>query len=207
MQSTPSIFRERAIGSPNEALERLLEGNQRFASDQPLHPNQSTWHRASILYQPQPWATIWGCVDSRVAPEIIFDCGLGDLFVIRTAAQSIDEVSLGSAEFTVQSGVKLLMVLGHQGCVAVDKSIRAFEQRASAEGRIDAVFKAIQPAIEQVKDNQGDKMESVIRVNIALQVKRLKSSQIISTACQSSKLKVVGAYYIMQTGKVQVIVT
>lgn len=206
MQSIQPSFRERAISNPNEALERLLEGNQRFAADQPLHPNQSARHRASILFQPQPWATIWGCLDSRVAPEIIFDRGLGDLYVIRTAAQSIDNVSLGSAEFSVQAGVRLLMVLGHQTCVAVHTSIRAFERRERAEGSIDAVVKAIKPAYDKVKNQKGDKLENVIRANIALQVAQLKASKVISTAWRLGKLKVVGAYYNMQTGIVEIIV-
>jgi carbonic anhydrase len=207
MQPTQTIFRERAISSPNEALERLLEGNQRFAADQPLHPNQSARHRASILYQPQPWATIWGCIDSRVAPELIFDRGFGDLYIIRTAAQSMDNVSLGSADFSVQAGVRLLLVLGHQACVAVHTSIRAFERKERAEGRIDAVVKAIKPAYNKVRNEKGDNLENVIRANIALQVERLKSSKVISNAWKLGKLKIVGAYYNLQTGKVEIIVS
>lgn len=206
MASIQPIFRERAISNPKEALERLLEGNQRFLAEQPIHPNQSARHRASILYQPQPWATVWGCLDSRVAPEVIFDRGLGDLFVIRTAGQSIDSVSLGSAEFTIQAGVRLLMVLGHQACAAVHTTIRMLEKRERAEGRIDAVIKALKPAYDKVKNVKGDKMENVIRANVALQVEQLKSSKVISTAWRTGKLMVVGCYYNLQTGKVDIIV-
>lgn len=118
----------------------------------------------------------------------------------------MDNVSLGSAEFSVQAGVRLLMVLGHQGCVAVHSSIRAFERRERAEGRIDAVVQAIKPAYDKVKNQKGDKLDNVIRANLALQVDRLKSSKIILTAWRLGKLKVVGAYYNLQTGKIEITV-
>jgi carbonic anhydrase len=205
MASSPPNFRERPIGSPNEALERLLEGNQRFAAGQMIHPNQSLRHRASILYQPLPWAAIWGCVDSRVAPELIFDRGLGDLFVIRTAGQTMDEGSLGSAEFCVISGVRLVMVLGHQGCVAVRTAVRSFERKERAEGSVNAVVKSIKPAYDTVKNRKGDRLKNVIRTNITLQVEKLRSSKIISNAGKMGKVKVVGAYYNMQTYSIEII--
>jgi len=105
---------ETPVTSPDDALTRLMQGNQRYMQGSPIHPNQSAERQAEVAQGQHPWAAILGCEDSRVPPELVFDQGLGDMFVARTAGQVIDNAVMGSLEYAVEEGVQLLMVLGHQ---------------------------------------------------------------------------------------------
>lgn len=197
-----------SVTNPDEALQRLLEGNQRFITGSLIHPNQSTLAqvRQELANGQMPWTTILGCIDSRVPPEIVFDQGLGDLFVARTAGQVIDDAVLGSIEYTVEEGAKLIVVLGHQSCGAVKATIDTLKQNGHADGHIAALVQAITPAVEMASTQPGDLIDNAVRANVILEVQQLvSSSDIISHAVQDGSIKLAGARYDLSTGAVQVL--
>jgi carbonic anhydrase len=137
---------EPPVTNPDEALTRLQEGNQRYVALQATHPNQTGGRRSELAQSQKPFAIVFGCVDSRAAPELVFDRGLGDLFVIRTAGHVLDNAALGSIEFGVaELKIPLLMVLGHERCGAVSATIEAVEKHAEAPDQIAALVKGIAP--------------------------------------------------------------
>jgi carbonic anhydrase len=186
----------------------LLQGNQRFISGSTVVDlNQSVQLRAQLANGGQsPWAVVLGCVDSRVPPELVFDVRLGDLFVSRTAGQVIDDVVLGSIEFGVKkfSSVMLVMVLGHKNCGAVKAAIQTIQSNGHAEGSIQTLVNAIQPAYESALGQPGDLVENVVNANIALEVEKLISTDLISHAISAESIGVVGARYDLGTGQVEV---
>ncbi len=189
----------------DEALQRLFEGNQRYANNAAVHPNATASRRAEVVQGQKPLAMILGCVDSRVPPEIIFDCGLGDLFVIRTAGQVIDKAVLGSIEFGADElHIPLLVVLGHEQCGAVKATIEIMEQHASAEGDIRTLIQSIRPAVEEARYKAGELVEEAVRINIEMTINRLKHSPILAAALHKNELKIVGAYYALETGVVEI---
>jgi carbonic anhydrase len=148
--------------SPDEALRRLMEGNARFVAGHMTHvaPEDVASARHNIATGQTPFAVIVGCSDSCVAPEIVFDEGIGDIFVIRTAGEVVDDVALGSIEYAVEHlGSPLIVVLGHQRRGAVSAAVAG----ASAPGYIETLLKAIEPAVEQTKDQPGDPIENAVR--------------------------------------------
>ena len=153
----------------------------------------------------KPFAIVFGCVDSRVPPELVFDRGLGDVFVIRTAGQVLDDAGLGSIEFGVEElGIPLVMVLGHEKCGAVAATIEAVEHNAEAPGHIGALVEGIRPAVEQVKGQPGDLLDNAVRANVELTVRQLKTSPILAEALETGHIKIVGARYDLDTGVVEV---
>ena len=145
-------------------------------------------------------------MDSRVPPELVFDQGLGDLFVVRTAGQVIDNVVLGSLEYAVEEGVKLVMVLGHQSCGAVKATIQVLQTNGHADGQIETLVEAIKPAVIAAQSQPGDLLDNSVRANVMLEVEYLKSSsQIISHALDGGAIKLVGARYDLESGAVSVI--
>jgi carbonic anhydrase len=197
---------EPAVNTPDDALNNLMAGNARYMQGSPIHPNQSAERQAEVAQGQHPWAAILGCIDSRVPPELVFDQGLGDLFVARTAGQVIDNVVLGSLEFAVEEGVKLIMVLGHQSCGAVKATIQTLQTNGHAEGQIAALVEAIKPAVIEAQSQPGDILDNSVRANVTLEVEYLKSSsQIISHAVDQGTIGVVGARYDLGTGAVSVI--
>ncbi|MGP8069453.1 MAG: carbonic anhydrase [Candidatus Bathyarchaeia archaeon] len=197
---------EPAVNTPGDALNNLMAGNARYMQGSPIHPNQSAERQAEVAQGQQPWAAILGCIDSRVPPEIVFDQGLGDLFVGRTAGQVIDNVVLGSLEFAVEEGVKLIMVLGHQSCGAVKATIQTLQTNGHAEGQIATLVEAIKPAVIEAESQPGDLLDNSVRANVALEVQYLKSSsQIILDALDQGTIGLVGARYDLGTGAVSVI--
>jgi carbonic anhydrase len=134
--------------SPVTAWKALKEGNERFVAGQPAHPSQSIDHRASLASGQKPTAVIFGCADSRVAAELIFDQGLGDVFVVRTAGQAIDSAVLGSIEYAVTVlDVPLVVVLGHNNCGAVKAAIGAIDEGAIPGGFVRDVVERVAPSI------------------------------------------------------------
>jgi len=197
---------EPAVNTPDDALNNLMAGNARYMDGSPIHPNQSAERQAEVAQGQHPWAAILGCIDSRVPPELVFDQGLGDLFVARTAGQVIDNVVLGSLEFAVEEGVKLIMVLGHQSCGAVSATIQTLQTNGHAEGQIATLVDAIKPAVIEAQSQSGDLLDNAVRANVALEVEYLKSSsQIISQALGQGTIGLVGARYDLGTGAVSVI--
>lgn len=134
--------------SPVTAWKSLKEGNERFVAGKPQHPSQSVEHRASLAAGQSPTAVVFGCSDSRVAAELIFDQGLGDMFVVRTAGQAIDTAVLGSIEFAVSVlNVPLIVVLGHDSCGAVKAALGAIEEGAIPGGFVRDVVERVAPSI------------------------------------------------------------
>lgn len=197
---------EEPVQNGQEALERLLAGNQRYAANRSLPVNESSQRRGEVAQGQHPFATIFSCVDSRVPPELVFDRGLGDLFVIRTAGHVIDEAVLGSLEFGVaELQIPLLMVLGHAKCGAVKATLEAVEHNAEAPASIDYLVKGIKPAIELAAEQPGDALDNAVNANVVLTVKRLQETPILAEAVAQGQLLIVGARYNLDTGTVEMI--
>ena len=198
---------EGPVTTADEALQRLMEGNERYVANKSTDLNESQSRRAELAQGQNPFATIFSCVDSRVPPELIFDRGLGDLFVIRTAGQVIDHAVLGSLEFGVaELKIPLLMVLGHEKCGAVKATVEAVENNATAEAEINWLVDGIRPAVEAAKTQSGDLLDNAVKANVSLTVERLKGSSILSEALEKGDLKIIGARYDLDTGSVEVAV-
>ncbi|MDX2211683.1 MAG: carbonic anhydrase [Oculatellaceae cyanobacterium bins.114] len=186
----------------NHALEKLIAGNQRYVTSQLVHHHQSASRMRAIAVGQHPFAIILGCADSRVPPEIIFDQGLGDLFVIRVAGNILDDAILGSIEYAVaELGTALVLVLGHERCGAVAATVN----HAQILGHISTLLSAIQPAIDRAKTEPGDLLDNAVRANIELVVEQLKSSMPVAELVQHNRLKVVGAQYNLNCGEVEII--
>jgi len=189
--------------SPNEAVRRLLDGNQRFIHQKRKYPDQSLEHLRLVAKAQYPFAAILGCADSRVPAEIVFDQGLGDLFVVRVAGNVVSDTVIASLEYsTVVLGSQLIVVLGHRRCGAVAEAIK----NQPLPGRIGLIIEGIKPSLERVKFRTGDNMQDAVLANIQYQAEKLQeSSTILAKFLHEGKLKIVGACYDIDTGKVSVI--
>ncbi len=190
--------------TPDQALDRLMEGNQRFVQQKQTHPDQNMARIQEVAGGQAPFAAILSCADSRVAPEIIFDQGLGDLFVVRVAGNIATIEDVGSEEYAVAIlGTPLIMVLGHESCGAVTAAV----EREELPGVIESLVLAIDPAVQIAKQqNQpGDLLTNAIKANVKLQKDRLQYSSVIRSAIEAGKLKIVGAYYDLHTGAISLV--
>ena len=189
--------------TPDLALKKLMDGNKRFVDRKRQSPNQDLPRLVEVAKAQKPFAAILGCADSRFPSEIIFDQGLGDLFVCRVAGNVATPEEIGSLEFgTLVLGAKVLVVIGHKRCGAVDATIKG----AQVPGQIGSLLDAIRPAVESSKGQMGDRLENASKANVVLQTRRLKASPVISQLIQENKLKVVGGYYDLDTGTVNILV-
>ncbi len=193
--------------SPQAALKRLADGNARYAAGQPQHPDLGAARRKDLVGGQHPFATILACADSRVGPELIFDQGLGDLFVIRVAGNVVDDVVLGSIEYSViHLGVPLVMVLGHEHCGAVTAAAQALAGKANAEDqdtKIGQLAGLIAPAVRAVPANAPDKVEAAVLLNARRSAKLvLTTSPAVGERVRAGRLQVVSARYGLQDGKV-----
>lgn len=188
--------------NPDAALQKLMEGNQRFVQHQPQYPDQSALRLQEVAQAQHPFATILSCADSRVPAEIVFDQGIGDIFDVRIAGNIATSEAIGSIEYAVVLlGSPLLMVMGHERCGAVTAAV----QNQSLLGDIGTFVKAIKPAVEKVKDQSGDAVENAVVANVQYQLERLKRSQLLTEQVRSGKLKIVGGRYDLDTGNVNII--
>ncbi|MEG5063894.1 carbonic anhydrase [Microcoleus sp. B3-A4] len=188
--------------SPDAALQKLIDGNKRFVDSKRQSPNQDLPRLLEVAVAQKPFAAILGCADSRFPSEIIFDQGLGDLFVCRVAGNVATPEEIGSLEFgTLVLGAKVLVVIGHKRCGAVDATIKG----AQVPGQIGSLLDAIKPAVESSKNQTGDKLENASKANVLLQANKLKASPVISKLIAENKLKVVGGYYDLDTGRVTIL--
>lgn len=186
---------------PDAALAKLMAGNKRYVAQKAQHPDASAQRRQSLARQGQnPFAVVLGCADSRVPPELVFDQGLGDLFVVRDAGNVVDDEMLGSIEYAVEHlGVKLVMVLGHEKCGAVSAAVTGGE----APGHIRAVVEAIKPSVEATKNAPGDKVHNCVVANAIKTAKEIRDSEpILREKSSAGKLQVVAAAYDLASGKV-----
>ena len=185
--------------SAEEAQKRLVAGNQRYIEHKEQHPDIDLEHRKQLAKGQHPYAIILGCADSRVAPELIFDEGLGDLFVIRDAGNVADDVVLGSIEYAAEHlGVHLVVVLGHEMCGAVTAAVNGVE-----EAHVTAIVKSIRPAVEASRAQPGDKVSNCVRSNARLVAQQIRTSEpLLQELVHAGKLKVVAADYDIASGKV-----
>ena len=202
------VFPDRAVAqksedtSPQQALKKLMEGNQRFVTRKRIYPDQSVARFKEVAQEQKPFAAILTCSDSRVTPDIIFDEGLGDLFVVRNAGNVVTPQEIGSLEYgTLIAGAKVVMILGHKRCGAVEAAIKG----APVPGQISSLIESIAPAIESSEGQTGSRINNAVKANVLLQAQRLESSPVISQLIQSGKLQLVGGYYDLDTGAVTII--
>lgn len=189
--------------SADQSLQRLVEGNKRFVGDGSAHPNQTESRRKEVAAGQNPVAIVLTCADSRVSPEVVFDQGLGDLFVIRNAGHVLDDHTLGSIEYAVQHlNVPLIVVVGHEKCGAVKAAVDG----GHAEGHIRSLVEAIQPALARCKHQPGDKLDNAVRANALRVSDELRHIQpILSEASKHGRLKVVGARYDLDSGEIEIL--
>jgi carbonic anhydrase len=187
--------------APAEALSKLKEGNDRYTNGNLQHPGQTAERRTELANTQHPFAAILSCSDSRVPPEIVFDQGLGDLFIVRVAGNVINNEGLGSLEYTVDHlGTRLIVVLGHQSCGAVDAAKKTIAAKGKAPGHIQSLVTAIKPAVEATAK---DDLETTIKANVKNVVQALRSSTpILKAEVDSGKIQVIGGYYSLDTGAV-----
>ncbi len=198
---------ETKVKNGDEALVRLMEGNKRFVAFNSKHPNANANRLAEVAKSQAPFATIFSCVDSRVPPELVFDRGLGDLFVTRTAGQVPDRAVLGSIEYGAEHlHIPLLMVLGHKYCGAVKATIETVESHGHAHGNIAALVEGITPAVEKARAAGGLMLDNVVKANVALTVERMKHEPALAEMIKKGEVKVVGAVYNLDTGEVEITV-
>jgi len=186
-----------------QSLKKLLEGNKRCVVCKQQNPRQDARRRKEVSKGQKPFAVIVGCSDSRIPPELIFDQGLGDLFVVRLAGNIVDALAMGSIEYAVEHlGTKLIVVLGHGKCGAVTAATKG----PDAPGHVGAIVKAIQPAVKKVQKMPGDLVDNAIRANASLVVNKIKSSKpILAEMVNKGEIEVIGAYYNIETGAVEVL--
>jgi carbonic anhydrase len=189
--------------SPDEAMKRLMEGNKRFIEEKRQIPNQSRLRLQETAVAQYPFASILGCADSRVPAEIVFDQGLGDLFVVRVAGNVASQTAIGSLEFsTAVLGSQLIVVLGHSRCGAVSAAIAG----DPLPGRIGVFVEEIKPAVERVRPKTGDIEDNSITANVQYQAAQLaESSTILASLIREGKLKIVGGRYDLATGQVTIV--
>ena len=187
------------------ALSHLLQGNERFTDFRPIHPDESRERRTEVSKGQHPEAVVVTCSDSRVPPELVFDQGLGDLFVIRTAGNIMGEIELGSIEYAVEHlHVPLVVVMGHERCGA----IQAYFEGGVPHGHIKAIVDSIasEEEIKSLRKTGDELLDHFVRANVHHGVKQLiASSPIIREKMAAGTLKVVGAYEDLDNGKVSIL--
>ena len=218
---------DQPIVPPADAIARLKEGNGRFISGN-VHPHESSEERAymaknsyenarvislgmtseqaakrrtELIKSQHPFAIILSCSDSRVPPEIVFDEGLGDLFVVRVAGNVVNDEGLGSIEYGVDIlGARLIVVLGHQSCGAVDAAMKTIAAKGKAPGHVQSLVTAIKPVVKTTPN--GD-LDATIKANVKHVVDALRSSTpILKTKVDSGEVQVIGGYYTLDSGAV-----
>lgn len=184
----------------DQALQKLIDGNKRFTEDKSLHPDRTSERRQELVSTQEPFACIVGCSDSRVSPEILFDQGIGDLFIVRVAGNVIEEIEMESVEYSVHYlGACLVMVLGHENCGAV-KTVLSGQTKD-----IEAIAKHITPAIRDTKCAPNEQLECSIKANAKASAEVIKKDAKFAKLISENKLKVVAGYYNFHSGKVELL--
>ena len=184
----------------DSVLAELKTGNKHHVTHRYQHPHETLDRQRQLVSGQHPHAEILSCSDSRVPPEIIFDQGLGDLFIIRVAGNVASDVEIGSLEYGAEHlHIPLLVVLGHESCGAVTAAV----QGDLSEGHIAALVDLIKPAVDKTRGMPGDPVANAVRLNVEMVVKQLRSSTpILSELVAHGKLRIVGAVYSIETGSV-----
>jgi carbonic anhydrase len=188
--------------NPETALKRLMSGNQRFAERRALHPHQTLTYRLALVAEQRPFAAVLSCSDSRVPTELIFDQGLGDLFVVRLAGNVIDDIALASLEFAVsQLGISLIVALGHSRCGAVQATITGGDM----PGHLSHLAAAIQPAVDEARAHDGDLLDNAIRINARSAAAQMAARSEILAAARDGQIQIVAGYYDIAAGTVELL--
>jgi carbonic anhydrase len=199
---------KQTVVDATEALRRLQEGNARFAAGKSKHPHETSNWRQLLESGQHPFAVVLGCSDSRVPPELIFDQGFGDLFVIRVAGNIVDTEVTASIEYAIDHlETQLVVVMGHTQCGAVTA---ALEHLADADGEpaeVVSLLYLIEPAIMDIPKDlpRQQKIDKAVRRNVELAVRRLSRVPDLRRSLNAGKIKIVGAVYDMHTGKIEII--
>ncbi|MBD2122645.1 carbonic anhydrase [Trichocoleus sp. FACHB-262] len=188
--------------TPDQALKLLMDGNKRFVTRKLEKPRQD-WARIQEVAKGQnPFAAVLSCADSRIPSEIVFDQGFGDLFVCRVAGNVATPEEIGSLEFgAAVLGTKVIMVIGHERCGAVEATMKG----AQVPGQIGSLIDAIKPALSRANKFTGDPLAKSVKANVSLQVSKLKASTVLADLIASGQLKVVGAYYDLDAGTITLV--
>lgn len=193
--------------SPQQALAELQAGNQRFVAGAPRHPHQDAGHRAAVAAEQHPFAVIVGCSDSRLAAEIIFDRGLGDLFVVRTAGHTLGAEVLGSVEYAVAVlGTPLVVVLGHDSCGAVQAARTAVATGQTPAGHLGAVVDGVVPSLRRAEAEGVSDIDGIVDVHIGQTVEAmLGSSPVLAAEVEAGRCAVLGMSYRLAAGMVRTV--
>ncbi len=193
--------------TPAAAWQRLREGNARFVAGESEHPNQDASRRQSVAAGQDPFAVIFGCSDSRLAAEIIFDLGLGDAFVVRTAGQVIDDAVLGSIEYAVANlGTPLVMVLGHDSCGAVSATHGTAQSGDMPRGFQRDLIERILPSVLEAGRSGGTDVNSAVVEHTKQTASRLlEQSRIINEAVSRGEVAVIGVFYHLEDGQAELV--
>lgn len=191
-----------------DALKELMDGNSRFAKGETTSPRRTPADFRAVSEHQTPIAVVVACADSRVSPELIFDAGVGDVFVIRVAGNIVDGAGVtmkGSIEYAIaELNVPLVVVLGHTNCGAVKAAVQHIDQNDSLPGSINALIELIKPAVSKSRARPGDLVENATRENVNAGVEKLKDLEpILAPRVQAGKVKIVGGVYDLHSGTVK----
>lgn len=196
----------RSTLTPDEALDLLKRGNEAFLRNELVYPNRTEMRRLELAKGQAPFCAYVSCSDSRVPPELLFGRGLGELFIIRNAGNTVDTVAMGSIEYAVaELGVPLIVIMGHESCGAVKAAMAVVDSNARFPGQIDNMIEPIIPAVLEARGQMGDPTENAVRQNVRRVVRTLReeSDPLLLKPLAEGRIKVVGAYYRLDTGVVE----
>ncbi|MDQ3368319.1 MAG: carbonic anhydrase [Myxococcota bacterium] len=191
--------------TPAAALKLLKDGNARFVSGAPVTERINSKRRLQLAQNQAPMAAYVSCSDSRVPPELLFGRGLGELFIIRNAGNTVDTTAMGSIEFAVaELGVPLVVVMGHERCGAVKAAVSVVESNATFQGSIGRMIEPILPAVLRARSMSGDLLDNAVHENVRRVTSQLRTAAepMLLDPQRQGRLQVVGAYYDLDTGKV-----
>lgn len=189
--------------TPAQAWARLETGNRHWAAGHLEHPDQDAGRRRLVAARQDPFATIVSCIDSRLPPETVFDQGIGDLFAVRTGAQTIDGLVTASIEYgPLENGTPLIVVLGHERCGAVTAAVHAIRQGERLPGHLMAIVEHLRAAYRQADQNADDLIDQVVRAQIRRTVNTLAHDGPLAALVSAGGLGIAGAYYDLDTGLV-----
>jgi carbonic anhydrase len=186
--------------TPQVALQKLMEGNKRFLDDKTTCPDRNQIRRMATAAKQKPFAIVLGCSDSRIPPEIAFDQGIGDIFVVRVAGNIVSAIELDSIEYSaIYNGSSIIMVLGHESCGAVEAVL------AKQTKDIESIADFIKPALKKLNQSPPVNLVDAIEANVNNSVARIKESEAIQKLIKAGKIDVVPAYYDFTTGAVRIL--
>lgn len=202
--SAPDEHRSTNGVSPLDALEMLQEGNHRFAKGESSRPHQTVARREAVAKKQTPFAVIVTCSDSRLTPEFIFDQGIGDLFVVRVAGNTIDKVAMGSIQYAIEHlGSRLIVVMGHERCGAVDAALAG----GKLPGDLPSVVAPIKPACDHAHQAGKEGLEFAIRQNVRNMVRKLSQQDpIIKKLVTKEEVQVTGMRYDLESGVASLVI-